>query len=130
MWQFTCTMLWTCDCVRSIFLLSPMLGTSFLLVILARLIDSEPKHWVSWSNRTGINFPFFQGERNPILSCFCLTTSFLTHWCKLHLKNWKFLFTFKTFEGTKKFLSHRICSWMRNLEFIGVWWVTKETFLF
>ena len=28
-------------------------GTSFVLVVLAGLIVSEPKHWVTWSRRTG-----------------------------------------------------------------------------
>ena len=91
---------------------------------LTRLIVSESQHWVTWSHRTGINFPLLRGEKNPILKSFCLTTSFLTHfylWCKLDLRNWKFLFVFKTFsKETKIFLSYQICSLTRNLIFIGV----------
>ena len=37
--------------------------TSFVLVTLRRLIVSEPKHWVTWSHRTGVNFPFLRGKR-------------------------------------------------------------------
>ena len=50
-----------------------------------------------------------------IHSPFCLTT-LLIHfylWCKLHLKNQKFLFASKT----KRFLSYRVCSLTWNLEF-------------
>ena len=38
-------------------------GTSFMLVVLTRLIISELKCWVTWSRRTGINFPFLRGKR-------------------------------------------------------------------
>ena len=34
----------TCDHVRPIILLPPMMGTSFVLVALTRLIISKPKH--------------------------------------------------------------------------------------
>ena len=37
----------TCDCVRPIILLLPMMGTSFVLVALTRLIVSKPKHRVT-----------------------------------------------------------------------------------
>ena len=36
--------------------------------------------------QNGRELPIFEGEKNPMLSCFCLTTSFLTHfylWCNL-----------------------------------------------
>ena len=67
-----------CDRVRPIILLPPMTGMSFVLVTLTRLIISKPKHRATWSHRVCINFPFLRGE-NPILKCFCLITSFLTH---------------------------------------------------
>ena len=35
------------DCVRTIILLPPMMGTSFVLVVLTRLIVSKPKHQVT-----------------------------------------------------------------------------------
>ena len=53
----------TCDRVRSIFFLSPMMGMSFLFVALTRLIVTEPKHWV-----TGVNFPFSRRKRIQCLS--------------------------------------------------------------
>ena len=52
-----------CDRVRPIILLPPMMGTSFVLVALTRLIVSKPKHQVTWSHRTCVNFPFLRGER-------------------------------------------------------------------
>ena len=45
-----------CDSVQSIILLHHMMGTALLLVLLTRLIVSEPKHWVTWPHRTGLNF--------------------------------------------------------------------------
>ena len=48
------------------------------LVALKRLNFNEPKQWVTWSHRTGINFPFLRVKKNPRHWCFCLTTSFLT----------------------------------------------------
>ena len=122
--------------VRYIIILPRMMGNSFVLVELTRLIVSEPKQsqWIqAWSHRTGVNFHFWW-EKNSILLCFCLTTSVLTHfylWWRLNLKNRKFLFAFKTFyEETKRFLSYQICYLKRNLELIVVWWIAKETFLF
>ena len=47
----TCYIMDVCDRVRSILLLPPMMGMSFVLVVLTRLIVSEPKHWVTWSHR-------------------------------------------------------------------------------
>ena len=35
-------------------------GTSFVLVVLTRLSVSEPKYWLTWSLRTGINFLFLK----------------------------------------------------------------------
>ena len=58
----------TCDCVRPIILLPPVMGTSFVLVALTRLIVSKPKHWVTWSHRTCVNFPFLREERIQYLS--------------------------------------------------------------
>ena len=115
----TCYVIDACNRVPYIILLPPMIGTSFVLVALTRLILSELKHWVTWSHQTGKNFQFLRGEKNLIL-CFCLTIPFLIHfylWCKLHLKNQNFLFAFKTFfEETKRFMCYQICSLMRNLD--------------
>ena len=65
----------------------------------------------------------FEGEKNPLLECFCLNISVLAHfylWCKLHLKNQTILFAFKTFfEDNKICLSDEICSLTRTLELIG-----------
>ena len=52
-----------CNCAQSIILLSPMIGMSFMLVVLSRLIVSEPKQWVTWSQRTDVNFPFLMEKR-------------------------------------------------------------------
>ena len=88
-------LLYACDCVQSIILLPWIVGASFALVALTILNVSEPKHWVTRPHRTGINFQFLRGK-TPVLWSFWLTTSFLLQfllWCKLHLKNSKFLFT-------------------------------------
>ena len=53
-----------CDRVRSIILLPPIMGMSFLLLALTRLIVHELKHWVTWSHRTGISFPFLRGKES------------------------------------------------------------------
>ena len=58
----TCYVMGACNRVRSIILLPRMVGTSFVLVALTGLNISEPEHWVIWSHRTGINFPFLKGE--------------------------------------------------------------------
>ena len=50
------------SCV-TIILLPPMMGTSFVLAALTSLIVSEPKHRVTWSHRTCVNFPFLREER-------------------------------------------------------------------
>ena len=52
-----------CNHVQPIILLPPMMETSFMLVALTRLIVSKPKHRVTWSHRTCVNFPFLRGER-------------------------------------------------------------------
>ena len=57
-----------CDRVQPIILLPPIMRTSFVLVALTRLIVSQPKHRVTWSHRTCINFPFLRGERIQYLS--------------------------------------------------------------
>ena len=88
-----------CKRVQSIILLPCMMGMSFVLVTLTRLIVSEPEHWVTWSHRTGFNCPFFKGE-NPIIQGFYLATSFLTHfylWCKLIWKIGNFFLLLKDF---------------------------------
>ena len=59
----TCYVMDACNRVRSIILLLHMAGTSFMLVVLKGLNVSEPKHRVTWSHRTGINFPFLRGKR-------------------------------------------------------------------
>ena len=56
-----------CDLVGSIILLPPIMGMSFLLVVLTRLIVREPKRWVTWSHRTSVNFPFLREKR---IQCF------------------------------------------------------------
>ena len=38
-------------------------GTSFVLVVLTRLIVSEPKYWVTWSHSAYVNLPFLRGIR-------------------------------------------------------------------
>ena len=120
-----------CDCVWYIILLPPMMAMPFVLVALTRLVVSKAKHQETWSYRTCINFPFLRGEKSNTLVFLLngiISNSFYL-WCKLHLKNQEFLFAFETFfEETKRFLSYQICFLTRNL--IGVWWITKETFLF
>ena len=121
----------TCDHVWSIILLPRRAGMWFMLIVLTRLNVSEPEHWITWSHRSGINFPFLRGEESNtlvfLLNHIIFNSFYL--WCKLHLKNREFLFAFETFfEETKWFLSYQICFLTRNL--IGVWWITKETFLF
>ena len=119
-------------CVQSKNFLPRMMGTPFVLVALTRLNVSEPKQWATWSLRTGINFLFW-GEKESNTLVFLLN-QFWTHfysWCKVHLKNQKFLFAFKTFfEEIERFLSYQICSFTRNLELVRVWWIRKETSLF
>ena len=111
-----------CNCVRPIILLPPILGMSFVLLALTRLIVSKPKHWVTWSYRTCINFPFLRRKESNTLVFllnYVIFNSFYL-WCELHLKNWEFLFAFEIFfEETKWFLSYQTCFLMRNL--IGVW---------
>ena len=51
------------DYVWSKIILPCMTGTSFVLVTLTRLNVSEIEHWVTWSHRTDINFPFLRGKR-------------------------------------------------------------------
>ena len=84
-----------------------------------------------WSHRTGLNFPFLRGEESNTYVVQLNHIIFNSLWCRLHLKNQKFLFAFKTFyEETKRFLSYKICYLKRNLELIVVWWIIKETLLF
>ena len=66
-------------------------GTSFVLVALTRVNVSESEHWVIWSHKTDMNFSFLRRKRIQYFSVSFLTQFFL--WCKLHLKNQKFLFT-------------------------------------
>ena len=66
----TCYVMDTWDRVQSIIFLSPMMGMSFLLVVLTRLIVREPKHWVTWSHGTGMNFPFLRKKR---IQCFSVS---------------------------------------------------------
>ena len=53
----------TCNRVWSIILLPLMTRTSFVLVMLTRLIVSKPKEWATWPHRTDMNFPFLRGRR-------------------------------------------------------------------
>ena len=46
------------NCVQSIIFLPVMVVMSFVLLMLIRLSVSESKHWVTWSHRTGVIFPF------------------------------------------------------------------------
>ena len=64
----TCYVMNACDRVRPIILFPPMMGMSFVLVMLIRLIVSKPKHQVTWSHTTCVNFPFLRGERIQYLS--------------------------------------------------------------
>ena len=57
----------TCDPMRSIIILPCMVETSFVLVSQTRLNVSEPKYWVTWSHKTGVNFPVFRGEESNTL---------------------------------------------------------------
>ena len=101
-----------------------MVGSSFVLVRLRRLNISEPEPLVTWSHRTehkpGVHFPFLMGKRIQSFGVSAWSGHFklifnLRH--KLHLKNQKFLFAFKTFfERIERLLSCSICSWMRNLK--------------
>ena len=59
-----------CNHVQSIILLPPMMRVSFLLVPLTMLIFKEPKHWVTWSHRMGMNFPFLREKR---IQCFSVS---------------------------------------------------------
>ena len=54
-----------CGCVRSCAVHNSFASydqSSFLLVVLKGLIVTVPKHWVTWSYRTGFNFPFLRGK--------------------------------------------------------------------
>ena len=51
------------DFVWSMIPLPYMVGTSFVLGALIRLNVGEPEHWVIWSHKTGVNFPFLRGKR-------------------------------------------------------------------
>ena len=133
-----CYVMGACDCVQCIYnYFASNDGKSLVLVELTRLmIVSEPKQWTqTWSQRTVVNFSFLRGKESNT-SMFLLNHIIFNSWCfnlwfKLHLKNLKFLFAFKTFyDETKRFLSYQICYLKRNLQLIVVWSITKETFLF
>ena len=47
----TCYVMDVCDPVGAIILLPPMMGTSFMLVMLTRLIISKPKHQVTYPHK-------------------------------------------------------------------------------
>ena len=68
----------TWDCMGPTILFPLMMGMLFLLFVLKRLIISESKHWITWSYRTGINFPFWGGKESNTL-VFLLNHIFLTH---------------------------------------------------
>ena len=71
-----------------------------MLVAQTRLNVSELEYFVTWSQTTGVDFPFLKGKRIQYnKKSFCLTTPWLNHFylCKLHLKNEKFLFAYKHF---------------------------------
>ena len=64
---------WKCplSCAIDNFLASYDGEMSFLLVALTRLIIREPEHWITWSHRTGVNFPFSREKR---IQCFSVST--------------------------------------------------------
>ena len=126
-----CYVMDACNHVRPIIFLPLMMGTSFVLVAITKLIISKTKNHVTWSHRTCMKFPFLRGgESNTLVFLLnhIIFNSFHL-WCELYLKNQGFLFASETFfEETKQFLSYQICFLTRN--FTGIWWITKETFLF
>ena len=69
-WAAVCTryVIDACDRVQSIILLPHMIGASFVHVVLTGLIVSKPKHWVTWSRRTGVNLPFLRGKESSTLA--------------------------------------------------------------
>ena len=97
-------------------------GMSFMLVVLTRLIVSEPKHWVTWSqNRRKL--PIFEAKRIHLLYCFWSAKSFLTHfclWCNLHMKIWDFCFLLKHFlRKLKDFCLIRSVFWQKIWNLLG-----------
>ena len=66
----TCCVMNACSPVRSIILLLCMMAMSFVLVALTRGNVTEPKHWVTWSHRTGVKFPFLRGKRIQYFSVY------------------------------------------------------------
>ena len=55
----------SCGCMRPCTLHNSFAsfdGMSFPLITLTEQIVGEPKHWVTWSHRTGFNFPFLRGK--------------------------------------------------------------------
>ena len=84
-------------------------GMSFALVALKRLNISELKDWVTWSHTADVHFPFLRGEKpNTLVFLFNHIINSFYLWCKLHLKNRKFLFAFKTFFEEKSVLWREI----------------------
>ena len=92
-----CAAVYTGDVVFCLLcLLLHMMKTLFMLVMLASQWTQTLSNLITQNRRS---LPVFEGGKNPILKCFCLIMSFLTHfylWCKLHL-NQIILFAFKTF---------------------------------
>ena len=64
----TCYVMDACNQVRSIILLPCMMGTSFLLVGLKRLIVSESKH-----TQNKVHFPFLRGREGARISYFSVS---------------------------------------------------------
>ena len=94
-----CYVMDACNHVQPIIFLPLMMGTSFVLVTITRLIVSKTKHHVTWSHRTCMKFPFLRGgESNTLVFLLnhIIFNSFYL-WCKLHLKNREFLFAFENF---------------------------------
>ena len=60
-----CGCVWLCEIHN---FLPVMVEATFVLVMLKRLNVSEPKHWSTWSHRTGINnVPLLRGKESNIL---------------------------------------------------------------
>ena len=64
----TCYVMDACNQVRSIILLPCMMGTSFLLVGLKRLIVSESKH-----TQNKVHFPFLRGREGARIPYFSVS---------------------------------------------------------
>ena len=80
------------------------------------------------------SFPVFESGENPILKCFCLTTSFVTLfylWSKLRLKNGTILFAFKTFlRKLKDACLFKSVLWQETWNLLGLMDNKRKVFVF